>query len=169
MMHGLGLTLIVLSGAYFGILPVCRMQRQLLLLSAWEDCLRSMAADLHSGGLPVRALLEQAGKRHDLLRPVFREMCSELDRLGITAFSEVWASCVAEQSQMLPREALSLVSFPGDVLGKYTPEDQLAVLYRSADGLHELYGELHGTLKTTARVYLSCGLAAGMITGIALL
>ena len=167
MMQVFGVCFIVLSGVLLGSVPGCRAQQRLDLLAAWERVLRQMAAELHSAGLPLAQLLQEAREQDGALRPCFVQLCRELDVQGGAAFPELWSDAIRHTG--LPPQCIPVLQPLGQVLGRVTVDDQVQALTACADRLREFYRRMYGNYVSGLRVYLSCGTVCGLILGICLL
>ena len=164
----LGAVLIILVGTVLSILPLMEMKERIRRLMVYADELRAIHAQLSTYGTSIPVLMRALCIEHTT-SGLFAAISEHMDRNGAMSFSDGWKRYINEQAAFLPEQELSALLHLGDVLGKYTVEEQLSSIERVLDLLYLGIGETKSKLREVSRLYLGTGLSLSSILVILLL
>ena len=141
-----------------GGLPLVGMWERIQTLNAFEDTLLRMEAELNSYGRSLPDLLE-AMKESALLGVVAQRMEEE----GPMGFACGWRYCVEQYCVHLTEREQCAVAGLGEILGRYSLEEQLAFIHKTVAVIEEGKAETKNKLRTVSRLYMGTSLSLSLM------
>lgn len=158
MMKVCGAISILAAGGLLGGLPIWSMLERIRVIELFLDGLIKMRAELNTYSMSIPELM-MTMKGHK----IFSSVCLLLAEEPMS-FSGQWKSSVDQVAESLTEQEYRSVSGLGDILGRYSLEEQLASMDSVIVLLRE--GKMHTEhkLRSLSRLYLGTSLSlSGML------
>ena len=134
------------------------------MLDAFTKELKFIKAELHTYGLSIPELM---GRMQTSM--VFSTVGDIIEQYGAMAFSEGWKDCVTKFGEHLtPREHQSTAGL-GDVLGRYSLEEQVSAIDEAVELLSQGKVETMMRLREVSRLYMGTSLSLSAMLVVLLL
>ena len=170
MLRLMGGALLTAAGTALGLGQALTAARRTGAILAWSQALRQGAGILAGRSEETGDLLRELGKSTRGEAGAFFTACAgAMDRLGDTAFSDLWDECLEGQCRLLGGEERRLLRGLGHILGQTDRQGQCAALMNTADQLQRLWQEARAAQAGRGRLYTLLGGCAGLLTTILLL
>ena len=164
----MGAVLILSAGVMLGSLPLVSMKERTRLLNGYVDALKAMKAELSAQGLSIPKLMDVLSEGNSS-HHIFAYLSSYIAEHGVMEFSVGWRSYIMSESSIIEEDELRSLMSVGDMLGKYTLEDQISEIEHCIEILERGIENTRQKQKEITKLYLGTSLSLSLMLIIALL
>lgn len=137
-----------------GGMPLQRMWERIRMLSTFEEALHLMRAELSSYGLRIPELMQRMDDCE-----LFSSVAKYMEEVGPMGFSEGWKCCIERNCSFLTETERHEIAGLGEVLGRYTLEEQLFSIQSVIGLLVQGKEETRNKLRSVSRLYMGTSLS----------
>ena len=164
MMKLCGAIIIMGTGFTLGCLPLMAMKERIRALEGYREELMRMRAELSTYGMSIPELIHVLRNSVLFSLPLLR-----IEEEGPMAFSVGWKTGVAQNSGSLTVHEKNALERLGDVLGRYSIEEQLCAIDEVVDIFEQGKAETLHKLRSVTRLYMGTSLSLSAMLVVLLL
>lgn len=169
MLKLIGAFIIVFSSLVLSAVPLFAIKQKIIILQEFIHDFHYMHIELQTNLSSVPCLLEFLSEKGGVsTRKIYQSLKTSLLSHPIALFSEYWTKAFACFGAILSPEAIQSITHLGNILGRYTLEEQLSEIERCITCLEEECSREKINYIAKQKLYIGVGGTIAMITVILL-
>ena len=164
----LGAVIIIMTGVTLGFMPLLDMKERVRMITMYREGLNRMKSELSTYGTSIPLLMNHLRAIENSCK-LFAYVSDAIEQNGPMCFSSAWHTYITEHGKFLNNTECETMCTLGEVLGRYSLEEQIASIDRSIELLASGAQVTRVKLQELSRIYIGTSLCLSTMLVVLLL